>query len=100
MEGRRVPDSQIDFDADLVYYVSGERFTGVGYEDVPGYGRSEVSYLDGIQEGPARDWYPSGQLRYEANYVDGLLDGYVRKYLEDGSLVLEEMYIKGVKAER
>jgi hypothetical protein len=64
----RVPDDQLHYDENLIYTYRGERFTGVGYEDVPGRGLEEISYVDGLQEGPARDWYPSGQLRGETMF--------------------------------
>jgi antitoxin component YwqK of YwqJK toxin-antitoxin module len=60
-----VPDALLDFDENLVCTYEGERFTGVGYKDVPGYAVSEISHVDGLQEGPAREWYPSGQLKAE-----------------------------------
>jgi hypothetical protein len=62
----RVPDDQIDYTDDLVYFYEEERLTGIGYDDAPGFGLSDISYVGGFQQGPARDWYPSGQLKSEA----------------------------------
>jgi hypothetical protein len=52
----RVPDSELDFDEDSFCTYNGVPFTGVGYEVVPDRGLSEVTYREGLQEGPARDW--------------------------------------------
>jgi hypothetical protein len=94
--GLRVPDDQIDYDDELVYFYRGERFTGIGYDDVPDFGLSEVSYADGLQDGPARDWFPSGQLKSEALFHKNLRHGLSREFREDGSLASEEIYEYGV----
>jgi antitoxin component YwqK of YwqJK toxin-antitoxin module len=87
-----VPDESLDYDEELIYTYRGQRFTGVGYSDVPGHGRSEISYVQGMQDGAARDWYPSGQLKYEANYRENARHGTTREYGEDGSLIVEALY--------
>lgn len=92
----RVPDELLDYNEELFYTYNGESFTGVGYADVPGHGLSEISYVDGAQDGPARDWYPSGQLKYEANYKLNTRHGITREFREDGSLASEMTYDHGV----
>lgn len=92
----RVPDELLDYDEESIYTYEGERFTGIGYADVPGHGLSEISYVDGVQDGPARDWYVSGQLRYEANYKRNVRHGSTRQFREDGSLVSESVYDDGL----
>ncbi|MBO0803350.1 MAG: hypothetical protein J2P25_09810 [Nocardiopsaceae bacterium] len=92
----RVRDDEIDFDENLVYYFKGERFTGIGYEDVPGHGLSEISYRNGLQDGASRDWFPSGQLKGESIYRENMIHGHVREFREDGSLASEENYEHGV----
>lgn len=52
----RVPDDKLDFDSDLIYYYEGRPFTGTGYSQDPGHGLSEISYVNGLQEGVSRDW--------------------------------------------
>jgi hypothetical protein len=59
-------------------------------------GRSEVSYRDGVQSGPARDWYPSGSLKGESWFVEGVLHGAAREYDESGVLVEESLYAYGI----
>ena len=92
----RVPDELLDYDEELFYTYNGESFTGVGYADVPGHGLSEISYVDGAQDGPARDWYPSGQLKYEADYKLNTRHGITREFREEGSLASEMTYDHGV----
>jgi len=92
----RIPDDEIDFSDDLIYFYAGKRFTGVSYDDVPGYGLSEITYLDGLQEGPARDWYASGQLKSEANFHRNVRHGVSREWAESGELQKEDLYEFGV----
>jgi antitoxin component YwqK of YwqJK toxin-antitoxin module len=96
----RVRDDQLDYGPDLIYYLAGERFTGIGYEDVPGFGVSEISYKDGFQDGPARDWYPSGTLKSESWYRENARHGFSRDYSEDQVKVLEELYEYGILVRR
>jgi antitoxin component YwqK of YwqJK toxin-antitoxin module len=95
-EALRIPDALLDYNEELTYTYKGELFTGVGYEDVPGQGLSEISYVGGAQEGPSRDWYPSGQLKGETMYRANARHGHNREFREDGSLSLEEIYEYGV----
>ncbi|NLU80950.1 hypothetical protein HCA58_21860 [Micromonospora sp. HNM0581] len=92
----RVPDELLDYNEELFYTYNGDSFTGIGYADVPGCGLSEISYVDGAQDGAARDWYLSGQLKYEANYKLNARHGVTREFREDGSLALEMTYDHGV----
>jgi hypothetical protein len=92
----RVPDSELDFDSDLVFTRAGEPFTGVAFEGNPDGGRSEITYRDGIQEGMATDWYPSGQLKEESSYVQNVLHGHARAFDADGRLIAESIYEYGI----
>jgi hypothetical protein len=96
----RVPDSELDFDEELTYTWHGELFTGVGFEEMPGGGLSEVSYKYGIQEGPAVDWYPAGGVRGESHFQENVLHGKMREYTEDGALSSESSYEYGILVER
>jgi MORN repeat variant len=96
----RVPDSELDYDEELVYRWRGELFTGIGYDDTSPSGLSEVSYRDGLQDGPARDWYPSGALKGESDFRENVLHGTVREYNEDGVLASEVSYEYGIMLAR
>ncbi|BDZ53054.1 hypothetical protein DSM26151_15330 [Agromyces marinus] len=95
--GPLVPDSDLDFDADLVCTLDGLPFTGTAFEESPVLGRSEITYRDGVQEGVARDWYPSGTLKGESEFVQGALHGVVREFRPDGMLAEESRYEYGIR---
>ncbi|MCB7135693.1 toxin-antitoxin system YwqK family antitoxin [Cellulosimicrobium marinum] len=97
---RLVPDAELDFDSNLVFTLDGALFTGTAFEETPDLGRSEVVYRDGIQEGPARDWYPSGVLKGESHYVQGVLHGTEREFREVGTLAEESRYEYGIRVLR
>ncbi len=93
----RVPDALLDFDENIVFTYKGQLFTGIAYEDDPVHGLSEISYVDGLQEDPARDWYPSGQLKAEVMFHANSRHGHDREYREDGTLAAETIYEHGVR---
>jgi antitoxin component YwqK of YwqJK toxin-antitoxin module len=95
-EPKIVRDSELDYDSDLVCTLDGEAFTGTAFDESPDLGRSEVSYRQGIQEGPARDWYPSGVLKGESHYIQGVLHGTRKEFDEGGHLVAEARYEYGI----
>jgi len=96
----RVHDSQLEYDGDLIYRRHGELFTGIGYDDTPEQGMSEVSYRDGVQEGPARDWYLSGRLKGESYFRENVQHGVAREYAENGNVLSEAVYEYGILLSR
>jgi antitoxin component YwqK of YwqJK toxin-antitoxin module len=92
-----VPDSELDFDPDLIFTHNGELFTGISYEENPEIGRCEISYRDGMQAGWARDWYPSKVLKSESYYVRGVPHGPSRDFDSSGSLSIESNYEYGIR---
>ncbi|GAB3004108.1 hypothetical protein LWP59_10600 [Amycolatopsis acidiphila] len=99
----RVPDSELEYDEELIYRWRGELFTGVGYDDGSPSGLSEVCYRHGMQEGPARDWYPSGVLKGESYFRENVQHGVTREYTEGGEVESEAVYEYGIllsKSER
>lgn len=92
----RVPAEALDYDGELLFTYRGEPFTGVAFEDEPGKWLSELSYSDGMQQGPARDWYPSGKLKSESWYRENTLHGFSREYNEDETVVSEDIYEYGI----
>jgi hypothetical protein len=98
----RVPDDELDYDyldndSHLVFMHKGKRFTGASYDDDPYDGLWEVSYVDGLQEGPERAWYLSGQLKSETMFRADMRHGHDREYREDGTLASETIYEYGVR---
>ena len=96
----RVEDSELDYGPDLIFTYQGQLFTGIAYEDVPGKWLSEVCYRDGMQDGPAREWYPSGALRSETYYYENASHGTSREWDESGRLIAEERYEYGILVSR
>ena len=94
-EPLRVPDDEIDFTPDLVYTYRGELLTGIAFEEDPDLGLSVISYVDGAQQGWARDYDPEGRLRGETLYRENVRHGPDRTFAEDGSLVAEDIYLYG-----
>jgi hypothetical protein len=94
---RRIPSELLDFDNDQVFHFQGAPFTGIAVADEPDGGRSEIRYENGLQEGPARDWYPSRAIKCEAPYRQGVVHGVQRRYREDGSVVSEDICEYGVR---
>ncbi|MET4159340.1 hypothetical protein [Agromyces sp. PvR057] len=95
--GPVVSDAELDYDSDLVCTFGGAPFTGTAFEESPSLGRSEISYRDGLQDGLARDWYPTGMLKGESEFVQGELHGAVREYRPDGQLAEESRYEYGIR---
>ncbi len=58
--------------------------------------QSEVTFNDeGLLEGPALRYFPSGQLQAECVYRKGLLQGRKRLFQENGTRVFEATYLLG-----
>ncbi|WP_250290208.1 hypothetical protein [Frankia sp. CiP1_Cm_nod1] len=92
----RVPDAELDFDENMVYTHRGALFTGIGYEEVPGRGISEIGYRRGLQERPARDWYPSGKIKGESYFRENVPHGAFREFDEGGNLRFDAVYEYGI----
>ena len=70
----------------------GQPLTGVMYDlHLDGWLLSEIEYVDGLQEGTSRDYYPSGQVRSEGMYRGNNADGPEREWFENGHLRREAM---------
>jgi antitoxin component YwqK of YwqJK toxin-antitoxin module len=93
-------DENLDIDSELVATADGRPFTGIGYEESSVLGRSEVEYRNGVQEGIARDWYPSGVLKGESEYFQNTLHGVTRECDSSGRRVSETHYEYGIVVRR
>jgi antitoxin component YwqK of YwqJK toxin-antitoxin module len=56
----------------------------------------EINYLNGLQNGLKKVFYPNGKLMEEGIYKNNLRDGYARWYSENGNMFLESYYSNGV----
>ncbi len=91
-ESLRVPDDELDYDENLIYTWNGELFTGVAFEEGPGGVLSEVSYVNGAQQGPSRDTGPDGRLVGEDTYYENARHGLSREFDAEGRLVRAAWY--------
>ena len=96
----RVNISEIDFNDDYSYTYKGEAFTGVVMEHGPaGELISEMSFVDGVKEGPIREWYKSGAKRSEKNLHHGALHGVSMEWFETGKPKKREVAELGILLE-
>ncbi|MEU9322185.1 hypothetical protein [Streptomyces sp. NPDC048295] len=65
-----IDDPELEMDEGEVVFRRGERFTGEVVEHQQGALVSLVTYEDGVEDGPSREWYMDGTLR-----SDGVLRG-------------------------
>jgi antitoxin component YwqK of YwqJK toxin-antitoxin module len=75
-----------------------EVFSGVGFELFPnGRVRSEVTYAEGIQSGPTREWYETGVLKTEDMYANGNRHGTSREWYENGKPLRDARYEHSIR---
>lgn len=55
----------------------------------------QSGFFAASRHGPARVWYPSGQLRTDGHYKDDLRDGPWASYAEDGRVIEQGSYLAG-----
>ena len=81
---------ELDITDDLIHIWDGHPFTGTAYEyNDQGKLIAEISFVDGIEHGITREWYPSGQLKEETHLRWSGLHGVSRKWYENGHLKSE-----------
>ena len=86
----------LSHDENEYYFYGEELFSGVAhwFYETEELG-SEMSYVNGMQDGWTRGWYKSGQLRTEKYYKKGVVNGTLKKWYENGQLELEEEIVNG-----
>lgn len=88
----RVPDAELEFGPDLFMHYRGQPFTGVSYGVMEDGTRSELTYVNGLQQGPARDWDASGWLRAEDSWRANFRHGRSRTYDASGAVISEQWW--------
>lgn len=78
------PDVTMD-DGERLYY-RGNPFTGEAVEYQLGALVSLITYEDGVEDGPVREWYTDGTLRSEGVMRDGFPAGEFRRWHPNGRL--------------
>lgn len=95
----RVPYKELDAHPDegVRCNLRGQAFTGVAFKPGPnGQVRAEWTFRDGLQWGPQRTWYESGQLVSAAYAVAGFAHGVIRHWWPDGEKSAVEYVQYGV----
>ncbi len=80
----------MDYEQRLLY--RGRPFTGEVEERSGGVVISLDSYVDGLQDGPSREWYKDGTLRSEATVRKGRPVGVAREWHPNGTLASEQVF--------
>ena len=95
---QRVPESELRYDdAEGVYFLHDEPFSGVAYTAYPsGAPMSESEYRYGLFSGVSRVWWESGALEGESHFALNVLHGQARLWHPNGQLVEDEDYEYGV----
>ena len=95
---QRVPESELRYnDADGLYYLRDEPFSGVAHLAYPdGTPMSESEYRDGIFFGISRHWWESGAVEAESDFAFGVLHGKSRVWHRNGQLAEDGDYEHGV----
>ncbi|MFI1372522.1 toxin-antitoxin system YwqK family antitoxin [Streptomyces longwoodensis] len=78
------PDVFID-EAEVCYY-QGRAFTGEVVEYQRGSLVNLITYEEGVENGPLREWYTDGTLRSECVMRDGYAVGESRRWHSNGRL--------------
>jgi antitoxin component YwqK of YwqJK toxin-antitoxin module len=89
----RVNIDDLDFDDDLQYFYKGELFTGEAVETAPtGEVIALTTFRNGIEHGPQQGWYRDGSIKSELTVVDGLAVGTAREWHPNGQLAEESEF--------
>ena len=87
----RVED--VEWDDAMTLLHNGEPVTGDIVETtVDGFLLSSDHYVDGVLDGPTREWWAGGPLKAEGTASGGRLVGTYREWHDNGSLALEKQF--------
>ena len=81
-------------DEDGYMFHEGNLFTGIAFDSKED-GKSEIEFVNGMEDGWSRGWYKNGQLQGETYYTKGRANGANREWYENGQMKLEEEIIDG-----
>jgi antitoxin component YwqK of YwqJK toxin-antitoxin module len=86
MQRINIDDPAVDMDAAQRLLYHGELYTGEVEEYLGGKAVSRETYVDGLLDGPTREWYKDGTLRAEGNMKSGRVVGEYHTWHANGSL--------------
>lgn len=83
----------VEWDDAMTLLHNGEPVTGDVVETtVDGFVLSSDHYVDGVLDGPTREWWAGGALRAEGTAHEGKLVGTYREWHDNGNLALEREF--------
>ena len=90
-------DVKCDFDAGICYDLKGKPITGriLNYENKILI--SDISYVNGKEDGNLKIYNNDGKLFLEGTYAQGKPHGYVKEYNEDGTLHSYDEFKNGIQ---
>lgn len=87
-----IDDPEVDMDAAQRLLYRGTPFTGEVTEHLAGRLVSLDVYVDGVQDGPSREWYGDGTLRSEGTVRNGLPCGESKEWHFNGVLASRKVF--------
>lgn len=81
----------------ITYQVGSDQpFTGIVTTTfASGMRNSEVSYTNGLKDGPSTTWYENGHMRLKSAYKEGARDGQWISWDQDGHVLFQKQYVNG-----
>ncbi len=80
----------LEINEDLIYFFQNTPFMGVAYELWENDKlRSEVEFVNGIENGWHKEWYRNGNLKMEMFLKNAVLHGEKKEWYENGQLKSE-----------
>jgi antitoxin component YwqK of YwqJK toxin-antitoxin module len=87
-----IDDPEVDMDHGQRLLYRGQPFTGEVEERSGGVVISLDVYVDGLQDGPSREWYKDGTPRSEGMVRQGRPVGVTREWHPNGVLASEQVF--------
>ncbi|GAB4583202.1 hypothetical protein Ntsu_10340 [Nocardia sp. IFM 10818] len=89
---RNLDGDQISVGDDLRLEYQGEPFTGEVVEAIGDELLSQEFYVNGIKNGPTREWWAGGPLKSEGEFRRGRVFGTFREWHDNGVQALEQEF--------
>jgi antitoxin component YwqK of YwqJK toxin-antitoxin module len=94
---QRVAAKELEYAEDGLYYFNGKPFTGTAiYYLKSGWENAEMEFRDGLQWGPAKEWYGPGIPMRDATFLNGALHGRAKEWHKNGQIAEDGEYEHGI----
>lgn len=96
---RELKEFQIkaQFNGDIEkYYLNGQLYTGIIYEELGNHIVSEFEIKDGVKHGTEAVFDENGGIQETWTFKNGREDGSAKEYSETGKLLHEQFFEKGI----